>query len=269
MIDRALVVELRRLALQAGAAIMKIYREGGAEAVRKPDDSPVTRADLAADAILVEGLRAAFPDIPAISEERPETHGATGTVFLVDPLDGTKGFLARDDAFTVNVALVAQGRPRAGVVFAPALGRLFLTAPEGGAVEEAGARDPESGGALRRLAPRVDPARGLRALASRAHPDAQTGAYLAQCGAVEARPVGSSLKFCLIAAGEADFYPRLGPTMQWDTAAADAVLRAAGGMTWRLPDLTPLRYDGPERRNPGFAACGAGAKPPAPTPPSA
>jgi 3'(2'), 5'-bisphosphate nucleotidase len=248
----ALDALMRRLARAAGAAIMAVREGGDIGAQAKTDDSPVTRADMAADAVIWQGLTAAFPGVPIVTEERPGTHAATGTHFLVDPLDGTREFVKGSDEFTVNIALVIDGTPVAGVVLAPATQRLFATEAAGGAVEIGldGAARPL------RAAP-VDPGR-LRAVASASHRDARTQAWLDAHALVAIRSIGSSLKFCLIAAGEADVYPRFGPTMHWDTAAADAILRAAGGSVTRLSDGAAMRYDGPERRNPCFLAAGPG-----------
>lgn len=267
MRDATMAGTLRRLAVEAGAAIMEVYGSSDLGVEAKGDDSPVTRADLAADRVLCAGLAAAYPAIPVVTEERPETHVFGGTHFLVDPLDGTKEFIQRRGDFTVNVALVENGVPVAGVVYAPAAGRLFMTAPGGGAIEETaagGGFDPTACGGTRAIAVSAPEAGALRVVASKSHMDAATEAYVARLGPAALRSAGSSLKFCLVAAGEADVYPRFGPTMHWDTAAAHAVLAAAGGRVLRLPDLAPLRYDGPDRRNPGFVACPAGWTPPAP-----
>jgi 3'(2'), 5'-bisphosphate nucleotidase len=258
MRDPAMEATLIRLAIEAGAAVMEVYGRADVGAEAKADDSPVTDADRAADAILVAGLEAAFPDIPVVTEERAETHGlgAGATHFLVDPLDGTKEFVKRRGDFTVNVALIEDGRPAAGIVYAPARGRLFRTRAEGGAAEarvEDGA--PRDIGAI--AAAEADMA-ALRVVASKSHRDADTDAYIARYDVAEAVSAGSSLKFCLVAAGEADLYPRLGPTMEWDTAAGQAVLEAAGGRVLRFEDHAPLRYGRPDRRNPRFLACGRG-----------
>lgn len=258
MRDAAMEATLVRLALEAGAAILAIYgrEQRGVEA--KADASPVTDADRAADAILVAGLEAAYPDIPVVTEERAETHGlgAGATHFLVDPLDGTKEFVKRRGDFTVNVALIEDGRPTAGIVLAPARGRLFRTAAGGGAVEQPAARG-EAGEAQPIRTAEADMA-ALRVVASKSHRDADTDAYIARYAVAEAVSAGSSLKFCLVAAGEADLYPRLGPTMEWDTAAGQAVLEAAGGRVVRFEDHAPLGYGRPDRRNPRFLAAGRG-----------
>lgn len=247
-LDRA----LRRLALEAGDAIMRVYRSGPVAVAAKADLSPVTEADLAADRIIGAGLGVAFPAVPVVTEERPETHGASARPhFLVDPLDGTKEFVGGRGEFTVNIALIENGVPMAGVVHAPALGRLWRTVATGGAVVE------DAGGERPLAVAQADPA-ALRVVASKSHRDPDTDAWIARLRVAEVKSAGSSLKFCLIAAGEADVYPRLGPTMEWDTAAGQAVLEAAGGRVLRLPDLTPLRYGAAGRRNPHFVAVASG-----------
>jgi 3'(2'), 5'-bisphosphate nucleotidase len=253
-----LTMTLRRLAIEAGAAIMEIYY-GAAdlELQSKSDDSPLTAADLAADRIICDGLAAAFPDIPVVTEERADGHAEAMPErhFLVDPLDGTKEFIQRRGEFTVNIALIDAGRPVAGVVYAPAIGRLFRTNDAGGAVEET-IVDGESDGAHAIHAAKADNA-ALRVVASKSHRDAETDAYISRYAVAAFKSAGSSLKFCLVAAGEADLYPRLGPTMEWDTAAGHAVLRAAGGLVVRHADGASLDYGHPGRRNPSFIAASA------------
>lgn len=245
----------RALALQAGARIMEVYHAPNFEVREKEDASPVTEADLAADAIIAEGLRAAFPDLPLVTEEQAETHRASVTTFLiVDPLDGTKEFTKRRGDFTVNIALVENGRPTRGVVFAPARGRLFWTRADGTAVEETGGFLPGAIGPTHRLQV-VDPDNAaLRVVASQSHRDAATDAYIARYSVADCVSAGSSLKFCLVAAGEADFYPRLGRTMEWDTAAGHAVLAAAGGEVLDFETYAPLRYGKRGFENPFFLA---------------
>lgn len=256
MRDAAMSVVLRRLAIEAGRAIMAVYESGATEARAKADDSPVTAADLAADAVICDGLSRAYHDIPVVTEERAEGHGAdaTGTHFLVDPLDGTREFVERRGDFTVNIALIENGVPTAGVVYAPAVGRLFRTDAGGGAVEETGAFDPDHEGPLRRIAVAAPDNGALRVVASKSHRDAATDAYIAGYAVADFKSAGSSLKFCLVASGEADLYPRLGRTMEWDTAAGDAVLRAAGGRVIRFDDHAPLIYGKAGRANPFFIA---------------
>ncbi len=241
------------MALEAGAAIVDV-RRGGAVAEAKADGSPVTIADRRAEAIILAGLAKIAPGVAVIAEEesaagrQPEI-GAE--FFLVDPLDGTKEFLRTTDnrgEFTVNIGLIRDGAPIAGVVYAPALGKLWLARPG-----EAWAADVDAKGILGRLEPirvRTVPKAGVTAIASRSHRTPETDAYLKLYDVADLRSAGSSLKFCLLADGEADLYPRMGRTMEWDTAAGDAVLRAAGGLTVTL-DGAPLRYG--KRRIPGEA----------------
>ena len=248
----------RDLALAAGREILAIYHSGTLGTRAKADDSPVTLADLAADRVISEGLRAAFPNLPLVTEEQAATHAAQPRTFLiVDPLDGTKEFVRRRADFTVNIALVEAGRPIRGVVYAPARGRLFYTDAAGRAVEEEGpfGREP---GPLRPLHVRTPDNDALIVVASKSHRDAATEDYIARYNVASSEAAGSSLKFCLVASGEADLYPRLGPTMEWDTAAGDAVLRAAGGEVARLDDLSPLTYGKPGFRNPTFVAYAPG-----------
>lgn len=247
---------MRRLALEAGAAIMQIHGRADLGVAAKPDASPVTDADHAADALISAGLHAAFPSVQLVTEEDTTSHvAARGDFLIVDPLDGTREFVRRQGDFTVNIAFVRGGVPLAGVIFAPARRRLFYTTADGHAVEETGPLNPAGPpGALRRLRVSAPHAGGLAIVASRSHRDAATEAYMARFDVAEVRAAGSSLKFALVAAGEADLYPRFGPTMEWDTAAGDAILRAAGGQVLRADDLTPLRYGKPDWRNPGFIA---------------
>jgi 3'(2'), 5'-bisphosphate nucleotidase len=240
------------LAERAGALILEHY--GNEVAVRaKADASPVTIADEAAEALILEGLAELTPEIPVVAEETV----AAGHVpaleserfWLVDPLDGTKEFLSRNGEFTVNIALIEGREPVLGVVLAPALGKLWWGARGAGAMlrDAAGARP---------IAARPRPAQGLVAVASRSHIDPATEAFLDRAGAAERISAGSSLKFCLVAEGRADVYPRFGPTMEWDTAAGHAVLGAAGG-TVTTKDGAPFRYRKPGFRNPEFIARGA------------
>ena len=245
----------RRLALEAGAAIMEIYGAADHGTRAKADESPVTLADEAADRLIARGLRAAFPDLPLVTEEQAESHAACGPTFLiVDPLDGTKEFVQRRGDFTVNIAYVEDGAPLRGVVYAPAKGRLFYTLADGRAVEETGPFSVTERGTLRPITVSVPDNRGLMVVASKSHRDQATDDYIARYAVRDMTSAGSSLKFCLVAAGEADLYPRLGRTMEWDTAAGDAVLRGAGGEVVRLDDHAPLRYGKPGFENPFFLA---------------
>ena len=258
--DFALLVPLmRRLALVAGDAIMAVYDGPEFDVRAKADTSPVTAADEAADKIIADGLRAAFPDVVLITEEQAASHAQTATDFLiVDPLDGTKEFIQRRGDFTVNIAYVSGGVPVRGVVYAPAQGRLFLTLADGTSVEESGPFAKDQIGATRPIKVAVPDNSALKIVASKSHRDAATDAYIASYAVADMKSAGSSLKFCLVATGEADFYPRLGRTMEWDTAAGDAVLRGAGGMVLRLDDHQPLAYGKPGWDNPFFLALAPG-----------
>lgn len=251
MIER----EFRRLALLAGARIMEIYQSDDFEVRAKSDASPVTEADEAADALIAEGLARAFPDVLVVTEEQAGTHDQQAARFIiVDPLDGTKEFVKRRGDFTVNIALVENGVPKLGVVYAPAKGRMFYTLAEGGSVEECGPFEMDKPGRQVPLQVSRPDNDALVVVASKSHRDAATEAYIARYNVADMTGAGSSLKFCLVAAGEADLYPRLGRTMEWDTAAGDAVLRGAGGHVVRFDDHTPLRYGKQGYENPFFVA---------------
>ncbi|WP_157265365.1 3'(2'),5'-bisphosphate nucleotidase CysQ [Azohydromonas aeria] len=244
---------LARLVRDAGALIMDIYATDFA--VRgKEDASPVTEADEKAEALLLKGLARLFPGIPVVAEEAVAAGGvpeaAEDQFWLVDPLDGTKEFISRNGEFTVNVALVRLGQPVLGVVYAPALETLYAGAQGLGAwAERGGQRQP--------IQVRTVPQAGLTVVGSRSHGDADAmNAFLAGRTVAEFRGAGSSLKLCLVAAGEADLYPRLGRTMEWDIAAGHAVLAAAGGSVSRVDSGAPLTYGKPGFENPHFVAAG-------------
>ncbi|MCB2115205.1 MAG: 3'(2'),5'-bisphosphate nucleotidase CysQ [Rhodobacteraceae bacterium] len=250
---------MRRLALDAGDRIMEIYSSPDFEVRSKSDASPVTEADEAADALISEGLAEAFPQVAIVTEEQAESHGQSVSTFLiVDPLDGTKEFVQRRGDFTVNIAYVEDGVPLRGVVYAPAKGRLFYTLADGRAVEEMGPFDKDTPGEQRPITVSVPDNRGLMVVASKSHRDQATDAYIACYAVRDMTSAGSSLKFCLVATGEADLYPRLGRTMEWDTAAGDAVLRGAGGSVVRFDDHAPLAYGKPGFENPFFIAYAPG-----------
>lgn len=258
--DRLIPI-LRRLALQAGTRIMQVY-DGPDFAVKvKGDQSPVTEADEAADALISAGLRAAFPDVTLITEEQAASHALTASTFLiVDPLDGTKEFVQRRGDFTVNIAYVQDGVPLRGVVYAPAQKRLFYTLPDGTAVEETGDFALDAPGALRPIRVSQPDNGALMVVASKSHRDQATDDYIGKYAFKDMKSAGSSLKFCLVATGEADLYPRLGRTMEWDTAAGDAVLRGAGGQVVRFDDHTPLAYGKAGWDNPFFIAYAPGVE---------
>lgn len=254
-----LIPTIRRLALEAGDRIMEVYNGPDFEVKAKGDASPVTVADEAADALISAGLRAAFPDVVLITEEQAASHALTAKTFLiVDPLDGTKEFVQRRGDFTVNIAYVQDGVPLRGVVYAPAQGRLFYTQADGTAVEETGALDKERPGNLRRITVSQPDNGALMVVASKSHRDQATDDYIGKYAVKDMKSAGSSLKFCLVATGEADLYPRLGRTMEWDTAAGDAVLRGAGGQVVRFDDHSPLAYGKPGWDNPFFIALSPG-----------
>jgi 3'(2'), 5'-bisphosphate nucleotidase len=250
-----LLEPLIALARQAGDVIMAVY--AGEFGVRDKDDtSPVTAADEQAEAVILAGLAALAPEIPVVAEEEVAA-GRTPEVgarfWLVDPLDGTKEFIRRNGEFTVNIALIEDGQPVLGVVLAPALGRLYAGAAGKGAfVEDERGRRP--------IRCRIPPADGLTVVASRSHGDAAAlEAFLAGRKVANLGSAGSSLKLCLVAAGEADLYPRLGRTMEWDIAAGQAVLAAAGGHLATI-DGRPMEYGKPDFANPHFVAAGLEAE---------
>ena len=257
MLD-VIALALARAALAAGPAVMEEYaRESGARS--KADGSPVTAADERAEEIIRECLTRMAPTTPIVAEEAaaagcPLDVGAR--FFLVDPLDGTREFLARNGEFTINVALIDARAPVAGAVYAPAIGRLWFAGESAFSCEAPLGGDLPDETLWRRLRTRSAPPR-LVALASRSHGDPATEAFLARLPIGQRRVAGSSLKFCVIAEGDADVYPRFAPTMEWDTAAGDAVLRAAGGIVLDAGG-EPLAYGKVEAglRTAGFVAWG-------------
>ncbi|SPF79373.1 3'(2'),5'-bisphosphate nucleotidase CysQ [Pseudoprimorskyibacter insulae] len=251
----ALTTVIRRLALEAGDKIMEIYNSDDFAVKTKSDNSPVTEADEAADALISAGLRAAFPDIALVTEEQSDSHDITAKTFLiVDPLDGTKEFVNRRGDFTVNIALVEDGVPTRGVVYAPARERMFFTLADGSTVEEDGPFAKDAPGNLRKISVADSDNGALMVVASKSHRDQATDDYINKYAVKDSKSAGSSLKFCLVATGEADIYPRLGRTMEWDTAAGHAVLAGAGGQVVRFDDHTPLAYGKEGFANPFFIA---------------
>jgi 3'(2'), 5'-bisphosphate nucleotidase len=259
----ALAQALLPLAHQAGAAIMAIYATAFT-ARAKDDRSPVTDADDAAEVIILAGLRTLTPDIPVVAEELAARGEApdvgSGPFWLVDPLDGTREFIERNGEFTVNIALVENTRPVLGIVLAPALDVAWLGAPDG--ARRFDKLHPEGKPIRVRKVPKVAPL----VLVSRNHREASVDTWLKQQMAPETRTVGSSLKFCQIAEGSADFYPRFAAISEWDTAAGQAVLEAAGGavLAWDGPADKPrigpaLHYGKPDFRNLPFLARGGKA----------
>ena len=246
-----LLTGLVPLARAAGEVVMDIYATDF-DVERKGDDSPVTVADQRAEQVILAGLQRLAPTVPVVAEEEVAAGripDVSDRFFLVDPLDGTKEFINRNGEFTVNIALVERGVPVLGVVYAPAIGRLFAGALGAGAwVEDVRCRRP--------IGTRAVPAEGLTVVASRLHGDeAALDAFLAGRPVASRTNAGSSLKLCLVAEGAADVYPRFGRTMEWDIAAGDAVLRAAGGLVTTLAGA-PLGYGKPGFENPHFVAWG-------------
>lgn len=245
--------EVRTIARAAGDAIMSVYaRDFSVEL--KDDRSPVTEADRAADGIICSGLARLHPALPVLSEESTlaswEQRRQWNRYWLVDPLDGTREFVKRNGEFTVNIALVEDHRAVLGVVLAPALNLEFS------GVRGMGAWRRDADGLLARTRASPTPSSPLRVMGSRSHPGPGLSAFLARLGPFELKPMGSSLKVCMVADGRADLYPRLGPTSEWDTAAAQAILESAGG---GMIDLAgqPLRYNTKDRLlNPHFLAVG-------------
>ena len=254
-----LLAAIRLIAERAGKEILAYYAEAEEIEVReKHDKSPVTEADDAAEDVILEMLRTLTPDIPTVSEEAmsagddPDVSG--GRFWLVDPLDGTREFLSRNGEFTVNIALIENGVPVAGVVHAPALAMTWCGA---GGAGPAVATFSETDKPTMRIRARAIPDEGATVVASRRHGDTdKLHAFLAGYSVKDRLSAGSSLKFCLVASGRADLYPRFGRTMEWDTAAGHAVLLAAGGQV-STEGGAPLAYGKPEFENPHFIARGA------------
>ncbi|MGF1639696.1 MAG: 3'(2'),5'-bisphosphate nucleotidase CysQ [Rhodospirillales bacterium] len=252
-VDADLVDKVRAIALRAGAAIMDVYSTDFA-VERKGDTSPVTEADQRAETLIVDAIRREIgADYPIVAEEAvaagqvPDIAGRP--FWLVDPLDGTKQFVNRQGEFTVNIALIEDGRPLLGVVHAPAIGATYWGS-------RLGAFAVSNGDPPRPIHCRPMPDKGLVAVASRSHRNAETDAFLARYDVAEAISSGSSIKFCLVAEGRADIYPRTGRTMEWDTAAGHAVVLFAGGSVTTL-DGQELRYGKPGLDNPHFVVRGA------------
>ena len=249
-----LLPQVSAIARRAGAAILEVYACGDSAARSKTDASPLTAADLRSHRLIVAALRELTPDVPVLSEEGAaipySERAGWRRYWLVDPLDGTREFLARNGQFTVNIALIEAHLPVLGVVQVPVSDTTYLGVPGVGAWRQAGAAPPEP---IHVQAQAADP---VRVVGSRSHRGDSLDAFLGRLGAFELKPIGSSLKFCLVAEGSADVYPRLGPTSEWDTAAAHAVAAAAGAAVVQL-DGAPLRYnDKADLINPFFVVYG-------------
>ena len=251
-INLAMVEQVRDIALRAGKVIMDIYKTDFT-VTAKGDNSPVTEADRLADALIVKALREDVTDrFPIVSEETFEATNPTavaGTPFwLVDPLDGTREFINKRDEFTVNIALIDAGLPVFGVVHVPALGSTYWGSRNG-------AFAIEKGGPVHPIKVRKAPADGLASCVSRSHRSPEDGEFLKPLTIKEEISAGSSLKFCLVASGRCDLYPRFGRTMEWDTAAGNAVVRFAGGFVKKI-DGGDLTYGKPGFENPHFIVKG-------------
>ena len=264
-VAESLVASVRALAKAAGDCIMDVYADMLAASPEsttalvshKDDGSPLTRADLLAHQVIAQGLAALTPHIAVVSEEDSQSlvhRLPTGTFWLIDPLDGTKEFLARNGEFTVNIALIQNGATVFGVVLAPALGQSYWGGVGLGAFRSIGQRVET----IQVTPPGKRMQQPLRVVASKSHMNAQTVEFINRLGPHQLIQAGSSLKFCRVAEGTADVYPRLGPTCEWDTAAAQAIVEAAGGSVCAL-DGSTLRYGKPELLNPHFVASSAPA----------
>ena len=234
-----LIDPLVNLAAEAGDAILEVYASDF-DVQTKDDQSPLTQADMASHRIIVAGLETLTPDVPVISEESGlpgfEERGQWNPYWLIDPLDGTKEFVKRNDEFTVNIALIEDHKPVLGVVHVPVRSTTYTGCHGVGAAVRANGAKPKPIGVAHESATPV------RVVGSRSHRGASLDRFLQNLGDFEMHPTGSSLKFCLVAEGEADVYPRLGPTSEWDTAAAQAVVEQAGGVVLEL-DGNPLSYN--------------------------
>jgi len=251
---KSLIDPIVELATEAGRAILEVY-SSEFEVQSKDDNSPLTKADLASHHCIVAGLQALTPDMPIISEESGlpdfEERSRWDRYWLIDPLDGTKEFVNRNGEFTVNIALIDNHKPVFGVVHVPVQNKTYI------GCEEFGAECRDGNGDTRRIAVSQTSASRVRVVGSRSHRGASLDAYLLQLGECDMIPMGSSLKFCVVAEGGADIYPRLGPTSEWDTAAAQAVVEQAGGSVVTL-DGKAMKYNAKaDILNPFFFVIGA------------
>lgn len=253
-IEQVDIEQLIIIARNAGAAILEIYQRDF-QVETKADESPLTEADKASNAVIIEGLQQYFPQIPVISEETKLTEYADRKdwdwCFLVDPLDGTKEFIKRNGEFTVNIALVHNGEPVAGVVYIPVQDKMFFAVKGKGAYVQTALQDAK----LLQVRPLAEDGL-LKVVGSRSHNSPEVDAYVDSLRErypnVEFVAAGSSLKFCLLAEGKADVYPRLAPTMEWDTCAGQIVATESGAEVLRYPELTPLDYNKENLLNPHF-----------------
>ena len=251
LITEALIQQVIKIARQAGSAIMKVYKSEF-DVYIKDDNSPVTEADTKANAVITEGLKEINPEIPILSEEGRdvpfEERSKWETFWLVDPLDGTKEFIKKNNEFTVNIALLEKTQPVFGVVFAPALDILYWGCQDKGAFKSISGNSHKPVSVNSQLS---DP---VKIAGSRSHPSIKMNTFTSQFEKYEVKPMGSSLKICSVADGSVHFYPRLGPTMEWDTAAAHAILKSADGEIIKYGTNKPLEYNKRNLLNPEFIA---------------
>ncbi len=250
---KQLLTNIITIAKQAGDAIMTVYNSDDFNVELKDDDSPLTKADIAANDIIVAALTKLTPEIPILSEESAkapyETRKHWTKFWLVDPLDGTKEFVKRNGEFTVNIALIENGNPILGVVYAPVLDTTYSAANGVGAFKQEASKPAQE----IKTADYRD--QKLKVVASRSHAGPDLQVFLDKLGDYDVISMGSSLKLCLVAEGAAHLYPRLGPTMEWDTAASHAVVNLAGGEVLNL-DKEPLQYNKENLLNPYFMVVG-------------
>lgn len=259
----SLMPKISAIAGEAGNAIMDIYAQTDLGTTYKADDSPLTRADMVSHHLILNALQTLEPQLPVLSEESKslpyEERQQWSAFWLVDPIDGTKEFIKRNGEFTVNIALVVNGVPELGVVHAPALHTTYSAAQGIGAFKKTAEKDPVT---ICTTGEQHHPGTGLKVVASRSHAGPETESFLASLkqsvGDIETLSVGSSLKLCLVAEGAAQLYPRFGPTMEWDTAAAQCVVEQAGGSVSNLQGQR-LHYNKPNLLNPYFMVCGVSA----------
>ena len=251
LITEELIQQVIKIARQAGSAIMKVYKSEF-DVYIKDDNSPVTEADTKANAVITEGLKEINPEIPILSEEGRdvpfEERSKWETFWLVDPLDGTKEFIKKNDEFTINIALLKKNQPVFGVVFAPALDILYWGRTGQGAFKTISGNSQTPVSVNSQLS---DP---VKIVGSRSHPSIKMNTFTSQFEKYEVKPMGSSLKICSVADGSVHFYPRLGPTMEWDTAAAHAILKSADGEIIKYGTNKPLEYNKRNLLNPEFIA---------------
>jgi 3'(2'), 5'-bisphosphate nucleotidase len=256
-LNHDILEKVNEIALKAGDEILKIYSQPF-EIYDKEDKSPLTEADLNANRVILAELKKLTPDIPYVSEESKHVAWSErktwSEYWLIDPLDGTKEFVKKNGEFTVNICLVQNNKPVMGIVYAPALDTLYFAAQKLGAFKTENATKPDSKKQAIQVAP-AEENQKLKIVGSRSHPSPDLENYLKQFENYEIIPVGSSLKLCMLAEGKAHFYPRLGPTSEWDIGAAQAILEAAGGFVYQYPEMTPLQYNMKESLlNPYFIA---------------